>query len=199
MIRAAGLAIVLALATAGCAHRDQVVLFPGEAGMATGAVAVLDPETGRDIRLIDQPNSDARVAGRGVTVSTGSPESLDGRYGTLLAALPEAPRPFTLNFIADSTELDAESLAVLPDLFAEIARRPGADVSIVGHTDTTGDIDYNDELSLRRANDMAALLRRKGLDIGIVRTAGRGEREPAMRTRDGVSMRANRRVEVLVR
>lgn len=199
MRRAGAAAIAIALVAGGCAHRDSVILFPNEGGAETGAVAVLDPATGRDLGVIDRANSRGRVSGHGVTVRGQKPAALDTRYGALLAALPEAPRGFTLYFVEGTTDLVAESRAMLPALFAEIARRPGADVQIVGHTDTVGKSDDNDVLSRRRAEEMANLLERMGLDIAIVRTSGRGERELKQRTGDDVRSRENRRVEVLVR
>ena len=82
---------------------------------------------------------------------------------------------------------------------AEIARRPGADVEVTGHTDTVGDDADNDSLSLKRAEEVLALLVSAGLDRSLMTAVGRGERELRERTADAVSNATNRRVEVIVR
>lgn len=193
--------IGLSLALAGCAGTG-VSLFPGEKNAAgevnaTGAVAVLDPVTGQDVAVIDQANSKSGVKRRRVSVKNLTPEALDKRYGALLSGLPEQPRKFVLYFKAGTSELVDESL--LPELFAEVKRRPGVDVQIVGHTDTTGSTELNDSLSLKRAEQIKALLAGLGLDGEIVRTAGRGERELKVATADNVDLADNRRVEVYVK
>jgi len=191
-------AIVVALAATGCAHLDEVTLLPNEGDAATGAVAVLDPVTGKDLGLIDRANSRAKVSGRGLSVRDESVAALDTRYGELLSSLPERPRRFTLYFFEAKTELIPQSRAELPALFAEIARRPGADVQIIGHTDTMGSDESNDKLSLDRAREMATLLQGNGLDISIVRTSGRGERDNKVRLGNDARVPANRRVEIVV-
>jgi len=193
---------ILALALsmlAGCAgHETTMILLPSESGGPTGAVVVIDP-TGKGEIVIDQANEQARARGGTVVRSALSPRQIDQRVGAMLQAVPKAPSLYSLYFTADTGDLDLASLAVLPALFAEIARRPGADVEIVGHTDTVGDDAYNDALSLRRADELARVLIAKGLDPDIIRTIGRGERDPRVLTGDNVAMSANRRIEVIVR
>lgn len=91
------------------------------------------------------------------------------------------------------------SVPVLVALRAEIARRPGAEVQVTGHTDTVGSDADNDVLSLRRAREILNLLASKGFDRSIMTAVGRGERELKVPTADNVSNPANRRVEVIVR
>jgi len=50
---------------------------------------------------------------------------------------------------------------------------------IVGHTDRLGADDYNDRLSLARANAVRAQLESLGVRAGSVVTSGQGKREPA--------------------
>lgn len=194
-MRRAALAL-LALLSA-CAH-DELALLPGEDGEA-GAVAVLDPKSGREVGVVDKANSRAAVSARRVAVKEETGERLSARYGGVLGSLPEPPRRFVLYFREGSTALTAESRELLPSLFQEIMRRPGADIEIVGHTDTIGQQRDNDSLSLGRAREMAALLGGMGMDATITRTAGRGEREPRVPTADEVREPANRRVELFIR
>lgn len=188
----------LALATAGCATTG-VSLLSNEKG-ETGAVAVLDPVTGQDIAVLDQPNSRSGVSGgRSVSTKVISDDQMKGRYGDLLAALPEQPRLFVLYFREGSVDLVDESNALVPELFEEMKRRPGVDVQVVGHTDTVGNPESNDALSVKRAQQVREMLIRLGMDVSIVRATGRGEREPLEPTGDEVASLFNRRVEVLVK
>lgn len=184
--------------TAGCA-RTGVALFPGEGGVETGAVAVLDPETGADVAVLDQANSRSGVRKRMVSVRQVSPEILTARYGALLASLPEPPRLFRLYFNPGTTDLADRSKGELETLLAEVRRRPGVDVQIVGHTDTTGPEPLNDELSVKRATEVLGLLAGLGLSNEIIRATGRGERELLEPTPDETPSDQNRRVEVYVK
>ena len=192
---------VLLLIVAGCAGTG-VSLFPGEKNAKgefnpTGAVAVLDPLTGEDVAVLDQANSKNGVRKRRVSVKNVTAAALDTKYGALLAGLPEQPRKFVLYFKEGTSELVDSSL--LPEMFAEVKRRPGVDVQIVGHTDTTGSTELNDNLSVKRADEIKNLLAGLGLDGEIVRATGRGEREPAKETADNIAEAENRRVEVIVK
>jgi outer membrane protein OmpA-like peptidoglycan-associated protein len=120
-------------------------------------------------------------------------------FGTALAARPIPPASFTLYFVSDSDQLTDESRAAFEAVFAEVARRPAAEVVVTGHTDTIAPNDYNDRLSLQRAKAVRKLFVGRGLPSDSVVAAGRGEREPLVATGDGVREAKNRRVEITVR
>jgi outer membrane protein OmpA-like peptidoglycan-associated protein len=190
------------LVLAGCAASTGVSLLPGEKGESgeqspTGAVVVLDAASGSDIRVIDEANSRSGIKGNKVAVKTVTPELLEAQYGDLLSSLPRSPKIFRLYFKQGSTELVDPSL--IEAVMTEIGARPGADIQIVGHTDTTGDGPLNDEVSAKRAESIKALLAEKGVDVSIARTAGRGERELRVKTDDNIDNAENRRVEITVR
>ena len=88
---------------------------------------------------------------------------------------------------------------MLEQIRAEIAKRPGAEVQVTGHTDTVGSSADNDALSQKRAEEILNLLASKGFDRTIMSAVGRGERELKVPTADNVESPANRRVEVIVR
>lgn len=190
------------LILAGCAASTGVSLLPGEKDdqgqqNETGAVVVLDPGSEQDIRVIDQANSRSGVKGNRVAVKSVTPEALAAKYGDLLTTIPRKPALFRLYFKQASTDLVDPS--VIDAVLAEIKSREGADIQIVGHTDTTGDGPLNDAVSAKRAEAIKALLLEKGVDVGITRTAGRGERELRVQTGDEVDNAENRRVEITVR
>lgn len=104
-------------------------------------------------------------------------------------------------FAFDSAELSADGRASLRSLSASIQDKGATvvDIDIIGHTDSTGPEDYNQQLSLRRAEAMKAyLVSEGGVDAGIIDVMGKGESMPVAdnATREGRAR--NRRVEVNV-
>jgi len=190
------------LILAGCAASTGVSLLPGEKDdqgqqNETGAVVVLDPGSEQDIRVIDQANSRSGVKGSRVAVKSVTPEVLEAKYGALLTTLPRKPKTILLYFKPNSLELVDPSK--IDEVTSEISSREGADIQIVGHTDTTGDGPLNDEVSTNRAKAVITLLAEKGVDISIARASGRGERELRVPTGDNIANDENRRVEITVR
>lgn len=191
-------AVTALILIAACA-KPSITLLDGERGAKVGAVAVIDETSGADRALIDQANVKARVSERTVRQKAIDPARLSPKNQALLEGLPEPPADFTLYFEENTIRLTAESEPVLQALLAEVSRRPGADVQIIGHSDRLGSDDDNDALSLQRAREIREMLIARGLDPAATRASGRGEREPLVATDDGVREPRNRRVEVLVR
>jgi outer membrane protein OmpA-like peptidoglycan-associated protein len=208
MVRAA---LALALLAAGCAATPQplppppppaaardelVVLLPGPDGR-TGALTVI--HEGREVTL-DQPYATASVTRQGqLDAGRTTAEEVQARLGPALTALPPRPVTFVLYFLGNSDELTAESKLEIPKIFAEIAARAAPEVVVVGHTDRQGSLEYNDALSLRRAERVRADLVQRGIARDSLVVAGRGEREPLVPTEDEVPEPRNRRVEITVR
>ena len=194
-------AVLLALLATGCAS-SSVVLLNGEGTNPAGAVAVIDPKTGEDVRLVDRAGSRVIVAGRRNNLRSVDAARAEAKYGNLLADLPQPPSRFILYFPEGSTALSPESIATRDALLKEVERRgAGVDVQIEGHTDRVGDAADNIALSKRRAQAALALLVPLGLKDNITRVVGRGESAPVAghETADGVEDPVNRRVEVVVR
>lgn len=189
------------LVLGGCAT-SSVVLLDGEGGKPSGAVAVIDPKTGEDLRVVDRAGSRVIVAGGRSSLRGVPTQAAEKRYGKLLADLPEPPSTYILYFPEGSTTFNPESIATRDALLAEVARRgAGVDVQIEGHTDRVGDAADNIRLSKARAQAALALLVPLGLRDNITRVVGRGETTPVPghATADGVEDPINRRVEVVVR
>jgi len=71
-------------------------------------------------------------------------------------------------------------------------------VTVTGHTDGRGPDDYNDKLSLRRAETVRDYLVAHGIDPSKLSVAGRGKHEPIADNNTDKGRAANRRVEVVV-
>jgi len=185
--------VALPLLLAACASAS-VTLLPGEPGSDVGAVAVLDPATGAERGMLTAANTPSPLGGR-VAARPADPN----RYAALTSAIPLPVAHYTLYFFEGTTKLTPESEPELRKVFAELAKRPGAEVQITGHTDTVGQTADNDRLSLQRAREIREALIGQGLNPTISRAVGRGERELLVLTPDNTPEPRNRRVEVIVR
>jgi outer membrane protein OmpA-like peptidoglycan-associated protein len=76
---------------------------------------------------------------------------------------------------------------------------PETQITVVGHTDSTGSESYNQSLSLKRADSVKRYFGSTGVNTYRMNTNGRGEYEPRANndTKEGRSL--NRRVEILVK
>ena len=197
MRRRKAIALGLAMLATGCATQT-VTLLPGEDGHPVGAVAVLDQD-GRERGLLATANSRAGLGRSKVRPTVTAEADVKRRYGALVSDLPPPPVRFVLNFDIGKSQPSAEQEATLRRMLAAAAGRPGAEVQVVGHTDTLASDAYNDELSRRRAEEVRDYLITRGLSPDQVRATWRGKRELAVQTPDGVASEANRRVEIIVR
>jgi len=120
-------------------------------------------------------------------------------FGQALTAQPPAPIHFTLYFQFDSEELTDESRKLAGEVQTAVKAYPAPQVTVVGHTDTTGAAASNVELGLRRANAVRVILIQTGLDAAAVNVTSHGEATPLVPTADDVPEPRNRRVEISVR
>ena len=103
-----------------------------------------------------------------------------------------------VQFETNSATLVAASTRVLDDAAETLKRNPGITVEVAGHTDSSGAASYNQGLSQRRAESVAAYLTDRGVAGSRLSTRGYGEAEPIAdnSTREGRAL--NRRVELRV-
>jgi outer membrane protein OmpA-like peptidoglycan-associated protein len=107
---------------------------------------------------------------------------------------------FVVYFEWDRSDLTSQAAAVIDQAVANIAAGAGCaagGVTIVGHTDTSGASAYNERLSVRRADVVAAALSERGITATIDKS-GKGETALAKATNDGVREPLNRRSEVTI-
>jgi outer membrane protein OmpA-like peptidoglycan-associated protein len=178
--------------------QNAVVLLPEEDG-STGKIYFTNAG-GRVV--LDQPNTVTLVAAR--DLAPGQPVAISAaeiaaRFGAALDGLPAAQAEFVLYFDLGADRLTAESEALIPQLLQAVQDRRSTDISITGHTDTTGAPASNYELALRRAERVAALLVARGLPREFLTVESHGEGNLLVQTGDNVEEPRNRRVEVIVR
>jgi len=180
------------------AGRTQVVLMPDQDGKV-GEVTVRNRGGSRKI---NQAGQMAEAKDGTSAISTQAPLAegdIHKVFGAALAALPKKPVIFILYFKTDSTELTEASQTTLSSVHAAISDRQSQDISVIGHTDRTGEKSYNVALSRSRALKIKKFLISKSVNPSIIEVDYHGEADPLIKTPDGVAEPRNRRVEVTVR
>ena len=101
-----------------------------------------------------------------------------------------------VQFNVNAAQVKASEQPKLDQLANVLAKYPENIVMIEGHTDNSGEANYNQNLSEQRANSITAYLRGKNLNIASLTSAGYGEARPTASndTKEGRAM--NRRVEI---
>lgn len=113
-------------------------------------------------------------------------------------AEPMAPEDavYLVFFNWDEAILEAGALNVLDAVGMEVAKNTPAQINVIGHADTSGPLDYNQKLALKRANAVRDALIQRGVDATIMMVDSRGESELLVETPDNVREPANRRVNI---
>jgi outer membrane protein OmpA-like peptidoglycan-associated protein len=193
----AAVAVILGACAAAPNTRELVVLVPDQDG-TTGAVVVTHPQGGSSV--LSKPYAMALLE-RGDRVDTPpvARDEVTKLFSHAIAAQPLRPISFLLYFQLDTDEYTPESSEAFDKVFAEVARRKVAEIAVIGHTDRVGSLEYNDTLSLRRAERVRKDFVDRGIPTSAINVAGRGEREPIVPTADEAYEPRNRRVEINVR
>lgn len=112
---------------------------------------------------------------------------------------PVCPKSeFTVYFEWDQSDLNQAAEDVIDAAAARTGECPVDGAMVIGHTDTSGSVSYNLDLSQDRASAVAEALVARGIPASLVQTAARGESEPAVATGDGVREPNNRRAAVTI-
>ncbi|TFZ05811.1 OmpA family protein [Ramlibacter henchirensis] len=120
------------------------------------------------------------------------------------AAAPQPPAATKVTYAADAffdfdrANLKPEGRAKLDDLVSKVKDINLEVVIAVGHTDSVGADNYNQRLSVRRAEAVKSYLVSKGIEKNRVYTEGKGEKQPVADNKTGEGRAKNRRVEIEV-
>lgn len=127
-----------------------------------------------------------------------------------VAEAPAAPAPppqpvyekvtisATALFDFNKATLKPEGKAAIRDL-ADKIKTKGAqvvDIDVVGHTDSVGPEEYNQQLSVRRATSVKDYMVSEGIDAGIIDVSGQGESNPVASNATAAGRAQNRRVDI---
>lgn len=106
--------------------------------------------------------------------------------------------PTDISFETGRADIQPRLRPILDQFAQGLGQQPGTEVVIVGHADSTGSDAINDPLSVQRANSVRDYLSSRGVDTRIVRTDGRGSREPVASNATDAGRAQNRRVEIFL-
>ena len=117
------------------------------------------------------------------------------------APAPSTPVPVPLNLENVHFEHDIDVVhsmynAQLDEVAATMRNEPRMRLRLHGHTDSNGTNVYNQALSERRVNAVAAALAQRGVESSRLETHAHGEESPAVPNTNPRNMHTNRRVEL---
>ncbi|PVA09736.1 hypothetical protein DC366_11440 [Pelagivirga sediminicola] len=106
--------------------------------------------------------------------------------------------PQDILFAVDSANVNSALRGDLLTVADSLQNHPGSSVQVVGHTDNSGSATYNQKLSERRANAVAAVLMDGGVGFNRINAFGRGEDQPIASNLTAQGKAQNRRVEIVI-
>ncbi len=190
--------VLLGVLVGCCGKVDTIVLLPDP----DGKVGRLEVIGNNQEIIIDKAHFSTKLSSSQPAPSTPQKmrqEELNALLENALAAEPSLPTKFILYFQTGFALLDTTSTALLKEIHTTIQQKESKDISIIGHTDTLGDTEFNRKLSYERAVMVKNNLEAKGIPIENMEVTSHGEKNQLVKTPDNTSEKRNRRVEVTVR
>ena len=181
----------------GCADKTKVTLLPEEGGKV-GKIAFVD-KSGKNV-TIDKAWETLEVAKDGSASSQISDEkAVMEKYKDTILAMPSKPSSYTVFFGSESAELNDDGVKALSEAVKDILSKKANLVVCAGHTDSSGEKEYNMNLSMKRAESVAKYLIKHGVPKDIIEVLYYGDSNPLVKTAHGGYNAKNRRVEVVVK
>jgi len=106
--------------------------------------------------------------------------------------------PGSLTFATNSADLNAAFYPVLDKVGQTLLQYDQTMVEVAGHTDSTGTAQFNQALSERRAQSVAAYLVSRGVNVKRLIVVGAGQSHPVASNDTPQGRAANRRVELTI-
>jgi outer membrane protein OmpA-like peptidoglycan-associated protein len=119
-----------------------------------------------------------------------------------VAPVPQAApvaRTYLVFFDWDRADLTDRARQIIADAAANARNTRSTRIEVSGHADRSGTPQYNQRLSQRRAEAVAAELVRQGVSRNEIGVQAFGESRPLVPTADNVREPQNRRVEIVLR
>ncbi len=172
---AAGLVVGLVTGDDAVDRRQRALIGAGIGALAGGSIGYYMDVQEAKLRQ--------KMAGTGVSVT---------RIGNNITL----NMPGNITFATASADLNADFFRVLNGVSEVVSEYEQTLVEVAGHTDSRGSAEYNQALSERRADSVAAYMESQGIMPLRVITVGMGEDRPVAdnSTADGQTL--NRRVEL---
>ncbi len=106
--------------------------------------------------------------------------------------------PSDISFAVGRADIQSNFRTILDTFATSLASTPNSNVTIIGHTDSSGTDAVNNPLSLNRAASVRDYLSSRGVASSRVAIDGRGSREPLVANDSAANKAKNRRVEIFV-
>jgi len=180
-----------------CGAKTTVILLPKQDNQNTAVVV----KNNRSSITLERPYSCAKVGNAESRIDTRTIEKskVQDEYKTLFQAEPLKPVSILLYFEFGSDRLQPESAALIGDVLRLAKEREPSEISIIGHSDSKGDADYNYTLALARAKVVEKIIKDANINLKNIFVTSHGENDPLVITGDNVSEEKNRRVEIMVK
>ncbi|MBL6455344.1 OmpA family protein [Belnapia sp. T6] len=115
------------------------------------------------------------------------------------APVPAPARTYLVFFDWDRADLTTRAREIIGEAAQNARRVESTRIEVAGHADRSGTPQYNQRLSERRAQAVAAELMARGIGRNEISVTAFGESRPLVPTADGVREPQNRRVEIVLR
>ena len=106
--------------------------------------------------------------------------------------------PSDISFAVNRADIQSNFRTILNTFATSLSSTPNSNVTIIGHTDSSGSDAVNNPLSLNRAASVRDYLGARGVNSSRVSIDGRGSREPIASNDSAANKDKNRRVEIFV-
>jgi outer membrane protein OmpA-like peptidoglycan-associated protein len=115
------------------------------------------------------------------------------------APAPAPARTYLVFFDWDRADLTSRAREIIGEAAQNSRRVESTRIEVAGHADRSGNPQYNQRLSQRRAEAVASELVNRGISRNEISVSAFGESRPLVPTADGVREPQNRRVEIVLR
>jgi outer membrane protein OmpA-like peptidoglycan-associated protein len=193
----------LALALTGCATAT-----PEQKSAGTGALigAVAGQILGRDTRSTAIGAGLGALGGyvwsRNMEEKKRVMEAATAGTGTVITQTSDNQLqlsiPSDISFATGRDDIQPQLRPILNQFAQGLGQQPQMEVSIVGHTDSTGSDAINDPLSVNRAQSARDYLVSRGVSSSRIRIDGRGAREPIADNATEAGRARNRRIDIFL-
>jgi outer membrane protein OmpA-like peptidoglycan-associated protein len=101
-------------------------------------------------------------------------------------------------FDVNSSTLKPAAMENISKLATILNKYPDTDIRIEGHTDSTGNDQYNQELSVKRAESVSNYTKMQGIKGARITTIGYGKTQPIESNQTAEGRAKNRRVDIAI-
>jgi outer membrane protein OmpA-like peptidoglycan-associated protein len=115
------------------------------------------------------------------------------------AGKAEDARTYLVFFDWDQTDLTSRARQIIADAAGATSRLAVTRIEVAGHADSSGTPPYNQGLSLRRGQVVAAEMVRQGVKKEAISVTAFGDTRPLVQTAPGGREPQNRRVEIVLK